>query len=128
MISASAKCQMRAFAITGTVTFFFSSRIRHTRLQGDWSSDVCSSDLFLSPERTLSRKIQESMLSIQIERRFTKPQIFAMYCNQIYLGHGMYGFEAGAQYYFGKHAKIGRASCRERMLLLIFSMTLKYYL
>src|SRR5437868_644052 len=64
-----------------------------------------SRNLFLSPERTLSRKIQESLLSIQIERRFTKPQIFTMYCNQIYLGHGMYGFEAGAQYYFGKHAK-----------------------
>lgn len=64
-----------------------------------------SRNLFLSPERTLSRKIQESMLAIQIERRFTKPQIFAMYCNQIYLGHGMYGFEAGSEYYFGKHAK-----------------------
>ncbi|HEV2113134.1 MAG TPA: PBP1A family penicillin-binding protein, partial [Terriglobales bacterium] len=64
-----------------------------------------SRNLFLSPERTLSRKIQESMLSIQIERRFTKPQIFTMYCNQIYLGHGMYGFEAGAQYYFDKHAR-----------------------
>lgn len=62
-------------------------------------------NLFLSPERTLRRKIQEVLLSIQIERRFTKPQIFTMYANQIYLGHGVYGFEAGAQYYFNKHAK-----------------------
>ncbi|MGH8275552.1 MAG: penicillin-binding protein 1A [Steroidobacteraceae bacterium] len=61
--------------------------------------------MFLSPERTLSRKIQEAMLAIQIERRFTKPQIFTMYCNQIYLGHGVYGFEAGAEYYFNKHAR-----------------------
>src|SRR5436190_7028835 len=45
------------------------------------------------------------MLAIQIERRFTKPQIFTMYANQIFLGHGAYGFEAGAQYYFSKHAK-----------------------
>src|SRR5437660_84549 len=64
-----------------------------------------SRNLFLSPERTLSRKLQETMLAIQIERRFTKQQIFAMYCNQIYLGHGMYGFEAGSQYYFNKHAR-----------------------
>jgi len=62
-------------------------------------------NLFLSSERTWSRKAQEIMLSLQIERRFTKPQIFTMYCNQIYLGHGVYGFEAGAEYYFNKKAK-----------------------
>jgi penicillin-binding protein 1A len=64
-----------------------------------------SRNLFLSPDRSFSRKLQEVMLAIQIERRFTKPQIFAMYGNQIYLGHGVYGFEAGAQYYFGKPAR-----------------------
>src|SRR3954464_11086888 len=64
-----------------------------------------SRNLFLSSERSLHRKMQELMLSIQIERRFTKPQIFTMYANQIYLGHGVYGFEAGAEYYFGKKAK-----------------------
>lgn len=62
-------------------------------------------NLFLSPERTWHRKIQEIMLSLQIERRFTKPQIFTMYANQIYLGHGAYGFEAGAEFYFNKKAK-----------------------
>jgi penicillin-binding protein 1A len=62
-------------------------------------------NLFLTPDRTFARKMQEIMLSIQIERRFTKPQIFTMYCNQIFLGGGVYGFEAGAQYYFNKHAK-----------------------
>jgi penicillin-binding protein 1A len=64
-----------------------------------------SRNLFLSPERHFSRKIQEMMLAIQIERHFTKQQIFTMYCNQIFLGHGVYGFEAGAQYYFNKPAK-----------------------
>ena len=64
-----------------------------------------SRNLFLSPEKSLSRKVQEIILAIQIERRFTKPQIFTMYANQIYLGHGVYGFEAGAQYYFSKRAK-----------------------
>jgi penicillin-binding protein 1A len=62
-------------------------------------------NLFLSPERTYSRKIREVMLAVQIERHFTKPQIFALYANQIYLGHGVYGFATGAQYYFGKAVK-----------------------
>lgn len=62
-------------------------------------------NLYLSPERSFHRKLDEIMLSIQIERRFTKQQIFTMYCNQIFLGHGVYGFEAGAQYYFSKHAR-----------------------
>jgi penicillin-binding protein 1A len=62
-------------------------------------------NLFLSPERTYRRKLQEVMLSMQIERRFTKPQIFTMYANQIFLGHGVYGFEAGSEFYFGKKAK-----------------------
>jgi penicillin-binding protein 1A len=64
-----------------------------------------SRNLFLSPERHFSRKVQEAILALQIERRFTKQQIFTMYCNQIFLGHGNYGFEAGAQYYFNKPAK-----------------------
>ncbi|MBZ5568096.1 MAG: PBP1A family penicillin-binding protein [Acidobacteriia bacterium] len=64
-----------------------------------------SRNLFLTPERSFHRKIQEIMLAIQIERRFTKPQIFALYANQIFLGHGAYGFEAGSQLYFSKHAK-----------------------
>jgi penicillin-binding protein 1A len=62
-------------------------------------------DLFLSDERTASRKIQEAYLAIQIERAFTKEQIFTLYGNQIYLGSGNYGFEAAAEYYFSKHAK-----------------------
>ncbi|RRA48940.1 penicillin-binding protein 1A [Acidipila sp. EB88] len=62
-------------------------------------------NLFLSDERTAGRKLQETLLSIQIERTFTKQQIFTMYGNQIYLGHGVYGFEAGAEFYFSKHAR-----------------------
>ena len=62
-------------------------------------------NLFLSPDRSFHRKIQEAMLAIQIERRFTKPQIFTLYANQIFLGHGVYGFEAASEYYFSKPAK-----------------------
>jgi len=63
-------------------------------------------NLFLSPDRSFHRKIQEALLAIQIERRFTKDQIFTLYGNQIYLGHGVYGFEAASEYYFSKPAKL----------------------
>src|SRR5499425_2032832 len=62
-------------------------------------------NLFLSPDRRWQRKVQEALLAIQIERRFTKEQIFTLYANQIYLGHGVYGFEAASEYYFSKPAK-----------------------
>src|SRR6202047_3280900 len=62
-------------------------------------------DLFLSPYRSFHRKVQETMLAIQIERRFTKPQIFTLYANQIFLGHGVYGFEAASEYYSSKPAR-----------------------
>ena len=62
-------------------------------------------NLFLSPDRSFHRKIEEALLAIQIERRFTKEQIFTLYANQIFLGSGVYGFEAASEYYFGKPAK-----------------------
>ena len=62
-------------------------------------------NLFLSPDRSFHRKIQEALLAVQIERRFTKVQILTLYANQIYLGHGVYGFEAASEYYFSKPAK-----------------------
>jgi penicillin-binding protein 1A len=60
---------------------------------------------FLTPEKSFKRKFQEILFSIQIERYYTKPQIITFYCNQVYLGHGTYGFEAAAQYYFNKTLK-----------------------
>ena len=62
-------------------------------------------NLFLSPDRSFHRKVQETMLAIQIERHFTKPQIFTLYANQIFLGHGVYGFEAASEFYFSKPTK-----------------------
>src|SRR6202167_3008810 len=62
-------------------------------------------NLFLSPDRSFHRKVQESMLAVQIARRFTKPQIFTLYTNQIFLGPGVYGFEAASEFYFGKPAR-----------------------
>ncbi len=62
-------------------------------------------NLFLSPDRSFHRKVEEALLAIQIERRFTKPQIFTLYSNQIFLGHGVYGFEAASEFYFSKPAR-----------------------
>ena len=72
-------------------------------------------NLFLSSEKTYGRKIQEVFLSVQIERRFTKQQIFELYANQIYLGHGTYGFEAGSEFFFNKH--VGDLTLPEAALL-----------
>lgn len=72
--------------------------------------------LFLDrTDRSLKRKIQETLLALQVERHYTKEQIFTMYANQIYLGHGNYGFEAAAQYYFGK--SVGQLTIPEAALL-----------
>ncbi len=58
--------------------------------------------LFLTPRRTLLRKLKEAFLALQLERRYTKDAILTLYFNQIYLGSGAYGVEAAAQLYFGK--------------------------
>jgi len=72
--------------------------------------------LFLDrSDRSMRRKIQETLLAIQIERRYSKQQIFTMYCNQIYLSHGNYGFEAASEYYFGK--PVGKLTLPEAALL-----------
>jgi penicillin-binding protein 1A len=80
----------------------------HSRSRAQGSSTLTmqlARNLFLSNEKTYGRKIQEVLLAMQIERVFTKDQIFQMYSNQIYLGHGTYGFEAASEYYFSKHAR-----------------------
>ncbi|MDY0108699.1 MAG: PBP1A family penicillin-binding protein [Candidatus Krumholzibacteria bacterium] len=59
-------------------------------------------NLWLTPEKTLSRKFREMILAVQIEQIYTKDEILAMYLNQIYLGRGTYGVQAAAQLYFGR--------------------------
>jgi penicillin-binding protein 1A len=78
----------------------------HDRSQGASTLTMqLARNLFLSADRHFARKLQEAYLAIQIERTFTKQQIFTLYGNQIYLGSGMYGFEAASEFYFSKHAK-----------------------
>jgi penicillin-binding protein 1A len=72
--------------------------------------------LFLDrTDRSFRRKIQEALLAMQIERYYSKEQIFTLYANQIYLAHGNYGFESAAQYYFGK--SLGALTVPEAALL-----------
>ena len=60
--------------------------------------------LFLTPERTLERKIQEALLAMWLERRFSKDEILSLYLNRVYLGSGTYGVDAAARRYFDKPA------------------------
>jgi penicillin-binding protein 1A len=72
--------------------------------------------LFLNrADRSMRRKLQETLLALEIERHYTKAQIFTMYCNQIYLGSGNYGFEAASEYYFNK--PLGQITLPEAALL-----------
>ncbi len=68
--------------------------------------------LFLTPEKTLTRKIREAFLAFQLERRYTKDEILQFYLNQIYLGSGAYGVESAARIYFAKPVSaLGLAEC-----------------
>ncbi|PYR23717.1 MAG: penicillin-binding protein [Acidobacteria bacterium] len=59
----------------------------------------------LTKQKLFDRKVREMILAIQIEKRYTKKEIFAIYCNQMYLGHGAYGVEAASRLYFNKTNK-----------------------
>src|SRR5436190_23081934 len=59
----------------------------------------------LTKQKRLERKVREMILALQIEKRYTKKEIFTIYCNQMYLGHGAYGVEAASQLYFKKTNK-----------------------
>ena len=78
--------------------------LKHRKAEGASTITMqLAGNLFLDrSDRSFRRKAQEMLLGLQIERYYTKPQIFTMYANQVYLAHGNYGFAAAAQFYFGK--------------------------
>jgi penicillin-binding protein 1A len=82
---------------------------------GSTITQQLSKMLFLKPEKSLSRKIKEAIISGQIEKRYTKDEILGMYLNQAYFGARAYGIEAAAQTYFGK--SINELSTAEAALL-----------
>ncbi len=72
---------------------------------GSTITQQLAKNVFLTHERTLDRKIQETMLALWLEHRFSKNQILTIYLNRVYLGAGTYGVEAASQRYFGKSAR-----------------------
>jgi 1A family penicillin-binding protein len=71
--------------------------------------------LFLTPDKSLERKMKEAVLAIELERRYSKDRILEMYLNQVYFGHGAYGVEAAARTYFGK--SVSELDVREAALV-----------
>ncbi|WP_343563575.1 transglycosylase domain-containing protein [Kiloniella sp. b19] len=72
---------------------------------GSTLTQQLAKNLFLSPERSIKRKIQEALLSLWLEQNFTKDEILSIYMNRVYLGAGTYGFDAASRVYFGKSAR-----------------------
>ncbi len=72
---------------------------------GSTITQQLAKNLFLTPERSLARKIRETLLAVWLEHRFTKYQILEIYLNRVYLGAGTYGVDAAAHRYFGKSAR-----------------------
>ncbi|MEA2905510.1 MAG: penicillin-binding protein [Alphaproteobacteria bacterium] len=72
---------------------------------GSTITQQLAKNLFLTQERTLKRKLQEVVLAVWLERKFSKTEILELYLNRVYFGAGAYGVDAAAQRYFGKPAK-----------------------
>ena len=80
-------------------------RAGHTVQGGSTITQQVVKNLLLDSERTYRRKIRETILARRLEQHLSKDEIFGLYLNHIYLGHGRYGIEEAARYYFGKKAK-----------------------
>lgn len=72
---------------------------------GSTLTQQLAKNLFLTQERTVSRKIQEAILALWLEHKYSKDQILELYLNRVYFGSGSYGVEAAAEHYFGKSAR-----------------------
>ena len=76
----------------------------HVVQGGSTITQQLAKNLFLGPSRTFDRKMQEAMLALYLEQRYSKNQILTLYLNRVYFGAGVYGIEAAAEKFFGKHA------------------------
>lgn len=77
----------------------------HFSQGGSTLTQQLAKNLFLKPDRTLERKVQEVLLALWLEHKHTKDQILEMYLNRVYFGSGAYGVEAASRRYFGKSAR-----------------------
>ena len=82
---------------------------------GSTITQQVAKNLFLTPERTLKRKVQEVLVALWLEHRFSKDQILAIYLNRVYLGSGAYGVSAAARRYFDR--PVGRLGIYESAML-----------
>ena len=76
----------------------------HVVQGGSTLTQQLAKNLFLDPGRTFDRKIQEAMLALYLESRYSKNQILTLYLNRVYFGAGVFGIEAASEKFFGKHA------------------------
>src|SRR5882762_5582445 len=76
----------------------------HVVQGGSTITQQLAKNLFLTPERSLARKVRETLLALWLEHRFTKDQILEIYLNRVYLGAGTYGVDAAGHRYIGKSA------------------------
>ena len=72
---------------------------------GSTITQQLAKNLFLSPERSITRKLHEAILSLWLEFRFSKEQILSIYLNRVYLGSGTYGVQAASEKYFNKRVE-----------------------
>jgi len=72
---------------------------------GSTITQQIAKNLFLTPDRTLKRKVQEALLSFWLEHKFTKDELLTIYLNRVYLGAGTYGISSAANRYFGKNVR-----------------------
>ena len=80
-------------------------RTGHIRQGGSTITQQLAKNLFLTNERTIKRKVQEILLALWLEHKFTKDQILTIYLNRVYMGAGAYGVESAAHKYFGKSSR-----------------------
>src|SRR6187402_3681522 len=80
-------------------------RAGHTRQGASTITQQVVKNVLLTAERSYQRKIRETILARRLEKELSKDEIFSLYLNTIYLGHGRYGIEEASRYYFGKKAK-----------------------
>lgn len=95
----------RGLSMRGILRALAANLLQRRRAQGGSTiTQQLARILFLTPEKSLSRKIKEALLAVEIDQRYSKERILELYFNQIYFGHGAYGVEAAAQTYFKKSA------------------------
>ena len=112
--------------VIGTMRAIIQNARANSVVQGGSSlTQQVAKNLFLSPERTIQRKVHEAFLSLWIEARKSKQEILKLYLDRSYLGGGNYGVEAAAQFYFGKSIRDVNLS-ESAMLAGLFKAPTKY--